>query len=110
MTSQVIFKAKLLKVDARAGEKGAMNIRLIFQSEKLDRGLEMMVPCSQPIKLDLDHQHLVELYKSFVGREIYVPVALSGMDGNIFYRTTGDGKPLMLEEKKVAEQAPVKTA
>ena len=35
-----IFKAKLLKVDARAADKGGLNIRLIFESEKLDRGLE----------------------------------------------------------------------
>ena len=42
------------------------------------------------------------LYLSFKGRDIYLPVELSTqMNGMaIFYKTTGDGKPLMLEEKK----------
>ncbi|MEN8281560.1 hypothetical protein [Acinetobacter gerneri] len=98
-----IFKAKLLKVDARAADKGGLNIRLIFESEKLDRGLEQMVPCSQPVKLDPDHHHLAEFYKCYIGKELYLPVSLSAMEGNIFYKTIGDGKPLQLEEKKTPE-------
>jgi len=35
-----IFKGKLLKVGARAGDKGTMNILLILAPEKFDRGLE----------------------------------------------------------------------
>ncbi|WP_264673669.1 hypothetical protein [Acinetobacter calcoaceticus] len=35
----------------------AQNIRLILQSEKFDRGLEEMVPCSQGVKLDEQHHH-----------------------------------------------------
>ena len=98
-----IFKGKLLKIDSRANDKNEMNIRLIFKSQKLDRGLEEMVACSQPVKLDVEHHHLLEFYKSYVGKEIYVPVALTGMDGNIFYRTSGDGRVLQLEEKKAPE-------
>ncbi|GAA5584979.1 hypothetical protein Acal01_00110 [Acinetobacter calcoaceticus] len=54
-----IFKDKLLK-DMHVLEIKAQNIHLILQSEKFDRGLEQMVPCSQAVKLDEDHHHLVE--------------------------------------------------
>lgn len=46
-----IFKGKLLKVDARAGDKGTMNIRLILASEKFDRGLEQMVHVRRQLNL-----------------------------------------------------------
>lgn len=108
--SKLIFNAKLLNIDISINDKGQPNIRLVFQSQRYDKGLGEIVPCSQNVKVIEDHHHMVELYKSFKGREIYIPIELTSMERSIFYKTTGDGKPLMLEEKKVAEQAPVKTA
>ncbi|WP_151738910.1 hypothetical protein [Acinetobacter junii] len=101
--SQLIFKAKLLDITTRVGEKGELNMRLVFKSQKFDNGLEEWVPCSQNVRVIEDHQHMKDFYLSFKGREIYLPVELSTtMSGmNIFYKTTGDGKPLQLEEKAV---------
>jgi hypothetical protein len=65
----------------------AQNIHLILQSEKFDRGLEQMVPCSQAVKLNQDH-HLVEFYKCYLNKEIFILVMLSSIGSNIFYRTT----------------------
>ena len=105
MSAQIIFKAKLLKVDVKPDPKtGSPNMRLIFKSQKLDRGLEEMVDCSQPVKVDPEHQHLIEMYKCFIQKDMYIQIGLVAVDGNIFYRTTGDGKPLLLEEKKLPEQ------
>lgn len=98
--SQLIFKAKLINVDTSVNEKG-VNIRLVFESTRYDKGLDKHVPCSQNVKIIEDHQHMVELYKSFKGREIYLPVEATPVERNIYYKTTGDGKPLMLEEKAV---------
>ncbi|MBP2603323.1 hypothetical protein [Acinetobacter calcoaceticus] len=47
-----------------------------------------MVPCSQAVKLDEDHHHLVEFYKCYLNKEIFIPVMLSSMGSNIFYRTS----------------------
>lgn len=87
----------------RVLEIKAQNICLILQSEKFDHGLEQMVLCSQAVKLDEQHHHLVEFYKCYLNKEIFIPVMLSSMDSNIFYRTSGDGKALHLEEKKAPE-------
>jgi hypothetical protein len=59
-----------------------------LQSEKFDRGLEQMVPCSQAVKLDEDHHHLVEFYKCYLNKEIFIPVMLSSMAAIFFYRKT----------------------
>lgn len=100
-----IFKGKLIKIDSKPDQKtGQINHRLIFKSQRFDRGLEEMVDCSQPVKLDLEHHHLLEFYKCYIGKEIYVPVVLSAMDANVFYRTGGDGKALQLEEKIMTTQ------
>lgn len=101
--SQLIFKAKLINVDSTTNEKG-LNMRLIFESERFDRGLEKMVPCSQNVKVIEDHHHMKDFYMSYRGREIYLPIEQSTMDRNIYYKTTGDGKPLQLEEKKAQDQ------
>jgi hypothetical protein len=101
--SQLIFKAKLINVEQSTNEKG-LNMRLIFESERFDRGLEKMVPCSQNVKVIEDHHHMKDFYMSYRGREIYLPIEQSTMDRNIYYKTTGDGKPLQLEEKKVQDQ------
>lgn len=78
-----IFKDKLLK-DMHVLEIKAQNIHLILQSEKFDRGLEQMVPCSQAVKLDEDHHHLVEFYKCYLNKEIFIPVMLSSMNSIFF--------------------------
>ncbi|MEG1400161.1 MAG: hypothetical protein RSC45_10370 [Acinetobacter sp.] len=102
--SQIIFKAKLINVDLSTNEKG-LNMRLIFASQRYDRGLEQMVPCSQNVKVIEDHHHMKDFYMSFRGREIYLPIEQSTMDRNIYYKTTGDGKPLQLEEKQAQKVA-----
>ncbi|WP_445115677.1 hypothetical protein [Acinetobacter sp. WZC-1] len=102
--SQLIFKAKLINVDLTPNEKG-LNMRLIFESERFDRGLEKMVPCSQNVKVIEDHHHMKDFYLSYRGREIYLPIEQSTMDRNIYYKTTGDGKPLQLEEKQAQKTA-----
>ena len=102
--SQIIFKAKLINVDLSTNEKG-LKMRLIFASQRYDRGLEQMVPCSQNVKVIEDHHHMKDFYMSFRGREIYLPIEQSTMDRNIYYKTTGDGKPLQLEEKQAQKVA-----
>lgn len=91
-----IFFGKLLKIEERQNDKKENVIRLIFKSQRFDRGLEEMVACSQPIKLHEDHHSNLSVFKSFIGKEIYVPVHLTAMDGNIFYRTNGVGLPLQI--------------
>lgn len=102
--SQLIFKAKLINVDVSTNEKG-LNMRLIFASQRYDRGLEQMVPCSQNVKVIEDHHHMKDFYLSYRGREIYLPIEQSTMDRNIYFKTTGDGKPLQLEEKQAQKVA-----
>jgi hypothetical protein len=102
--SQLIFKAKLLNVETGANDKGQLTMRLIFKSQRFDRGLEEWVPSSQNVKVIDDHHYLKDFYLSYRGQEIYLPIELTSMDRNIFYKTTGDGKPLMLEVKKVDQQ------
>ena len=111
MSALIIFKAKLLNVETGVDQKtAALTMRLVFASQRYDKGLDQIVPCSQNVKVIEDHHHMKDFYLSFKGREIYLPIEMTPVERNIFYKTTGDGKPLMLEEKKVAEQAPAKTA
>ncbi len=100
--SQIIFKAKLLNVDLTTNEKG-LNMRLIFESKRYDKGLDQWVPCSQNVKVVEDHHHMKDFYLSYKGREIYLPIEMAAMDRNIFYKTSGDGKPLQVEEKKATD-------
>lgn len=102
--SQIIFKAKLINLEQTVNDKG-LNMRLIFESQRYDRGLEQMVPCSQNVKVIEDHHHMKDFYLSYRGREIYLPIEQSTMDRNIYYKTTGDGKPLQLEEKQAQKVA-----
>lgn len=104
--SQIIFKAKLLNVDQSVNDKG-LNMRLIFESERFDKGLNQMVPCSQNVKVIEDHHHMKDFYMSYRGREIYLPIEMTAMERNIFYKTTGDGKPLQIAETK--EQKPLES-
>lgn len=110
MSAQIIFKAKLLKVEVKPDPKTAQpNMRLIFKSQKFDRGLEEMVDCSQPIKVDPEHHHMLEYYKCYLNKEIYLQVGLVAVDGNVYYRTSGDGKVLNLVEEKKAQELGAKT-
>ena len=102
--SQFIFKAKLLNVDVSVNEKG-VNMRLIVESQRYDKGLDKIVECSQNVKVIEDHHHMKEFYMSYKGREIYLPIEMTSVERNIFYKTTGDGKPLMLVEQQVAKTA-----
>ncbi|MFW2083028.1 hypothetical protein ACNPQK_18950 [Acinetobacter guillouiae] len=104
--SQLIFKAKLLNVDTGVNDKGQLTMRLIFESQKFDKGLQQWVPASQNVRVIEDHHHMKDFYLSYKGREIYLPIEQSTtMNGmGIFYKTTGDGKPLQLEEKKAQDQ------
>lgn len=111
MTAQIIFKAKLLKVEVKPDPKTAQpNIRLIFKSQKFDRGLEQMVDCSQPIKVDPEHHYMLEYYNCYQNKEIYLQVGLVAVDGNVYYRTSGDGKVLNLVEEKKPIDTNLKTA
>ncbi|WP_180114659.1 hypothetical protein [Acinetobacter sp. YH12063] len=100
--SKLIFQAKLLNVET-GSKDGQLTMRLIFASERYDKGLDQIVPCSQNVKVVEDHHHMKDFYTSFKGREIFLPIEQSTMDRNIYYRTTGDGKPLMLLEQKPVE-------
>lgn len=101
--SKLIFNAKLLNVET-GNKDGQLTMRLIFASERYDKGLDQIVPCSQNVKVIEDHHHMKDFYTSFKGREIFLPIEQSTMDRNIYYRTTGDGKPLMLVEEKTAQK------
>ena len=105
MSAQIIFKAKLLNVETGVDQKtAALTMRLVFASQRYDKGLDQIVPCSQNVKVIEDHHHMKDFYLSFKGREIYLPIEMTPVERNIFYKTTGDGKPIMLEEKKAGVQ------
>ena len=96
--SQFLFKAKLLNVDSSTNEKG-VTWRLIFESQRYDKGLDQWVPCSQNVKIIDDHVHLLDHYRSYRNREIFLPVELTPVERNVYLKTTGDGKPLNLVER-----------
>lgn len=101
-----LVRAKLLKIETKKDQKtGLDNHRLIFSSERFDAGLEQMVPCSLPVKFHEDHFYLLEAYRGFVGRVVAVQVSMSTMDRNIYYKTTGEGKPLDLQERQPTVKA-----
>lgn len=111
MSALIIFKAKLLNVETGVDQKtAALTMRLVFASQRYDKGLDQIVPCSQNVKVIEDHHHMKDFYLSFKGREIYLPIEMTPVERNIFYKTTGDGKPLSLEVKKPSDQAITKTA
>ena len=106
MSARIIFKAKLLNVETGVDQKtAALTMRLVFASQRYDKGLDQIVPCSQNVKVIEDHHHMKDFYLSFKGREIYLPIEMTPVERNIFYKTTGDGKPLMLEEKQISASA-----
>ena len=83
----------------------ALTMRLVFASQRYDKGLDQIVPCSQNVKVIEDHHHMKDFYLSFKGREIYLPIELTAVERNVYYKTTADGKPLMLEEKQLQKTA-----
>ena len=104
--SILIFKAKLVQVQNSPDQKtGLPKIRLVFASQRFDKGLDEIVPVSQPVTLIEGHHHLREFYLTQVNKEIYLPIEESTMmhGMNIFYKTTGDGRPLNLDEKKAPD-------
>jgi hypothetical protein len=103
--SQIIFKAKLLNVETGVNDKGQLTMRLVFKSQRFDKGLEEWVACSQNVKVIDDHHHIKDFYLSYRGREIYLPIELTAVERNVYYKTTADGKPLMLEEKQLQKTA-----
>lgn len=105
------FQAQLIKVDSKPDQKtGRINHRLIFKSQRFDRGLEEMVDCSQAIKLEEDHFYLLDTYLNYRGRDLCIPIALMAVDGNVYLKTAQDGKPRDLSEKTVTNATTVKTA
>ena len=101
--SKFIFNAKLLQVETSVDQKtGLPKIRLVFAHTRFDKGLNQVVPVSQNVTLNDGHHHLIENYKSLIGREIYVPVEMSTMMNGmqIFYKTAHDGRPLNLVDNK----------
>ena len=98
--SKIIFKAKLLNVETGVTDKGQLTMRLIFKSQRFDRGLDEWVPSSQNVKVIEDHHHMKDFYLSYRGREIYLPIEMTPVERNIYYKTTGDGKPLQITEQK----------
>ena len=99
------FQAKLLKADSKPDQKtGRITHRLIFKSQRFDRGLEEMVDCSQPIKLEEEHHHLLDTYLNYRGRDLCIPIALTAVDGNVYFKTAQDGKPRDLLEKLSVNQ------
>ena len=111
--SKFIFNAKLLQVQSSSDQKsGLPKIRLVFAHSRFDKGLDQVVPVSQNVTLNDGHHHLIENYKSLIGREIYVPVEMSSMMNGmqIFYKTTDDGRPLNLLDPSYESKLPaVKT-
>lgn len=85
------FQAKLLKIDSKPDQQGVLQHRLIFESTRYDRGLEMDVPVSQPVKLHEDDHKYLSVFHTLVGKEIAVPVSMTAMDRNIYYKTMGAG-------------------
>ena len=101
--SKFIFNAKLLQVETSVDQKtGLPKIRLVFASQRFDKGLDQIVPVSQNVTLIEGHHHLVPTFNALKGKEIYLPIEMSTMMNGmqIFYKTAHDGRPLSLVENK----------
>lgn len=46
---------------------------------------------------------LSEYFLVSEGKKVHLLFEMTAVDRNIFYKTTGDGKPLQVEEKKATE-------
>ena len=101
--SKFIFNAKLLQVQSSADQNtGLPKVRLVFASQRFDKGLDEIVPVSQNVTLIDGHHHLVPTFEALKGKEIYLPIEMSTMMNGmqIFYKTAHDGRPLSLVENK----------
>ena len=85
------FQAKLLKIDSKPDTQGVLQHRLVFESEHYDRGLDRFVPSSQAVKLHEDDHKYLNVFHTLVNKEIAVPVTMTAMDRNIYYKTMGTG-------------------
>ncbi|MBF7691715.1 hypothetical protein I2F30_13425 [Acinetobacter sp. SCC474] len=99
-----LVKAKLIKVESKPDAKtGLMVHRLIFKDKHFDRGLEEWVPSSLPVKLSPEHHDLLLNYQRLQGQEIAVEVDVTPVDRNVYFRTSGQGIPMILKEVTTAE-------
>lgn len=89
----LFIHAKLLKIDSKPDMKNPqiMTHRLVFKSERYDAGLDSMVACSLAVKVHEDHVYHLPVYQKFIGSVCAVPVSISTMDRNVFYKTAYDG-------------------
>lgn len=97
--SVILVFGELLKVESKLNDDKEMVHRMFFKTMVYDNGLEEEVPKSIGVKLTPEHIDLLDEYKSKVGKIIAVPVVFSSMNGNTYYRTSGDGKMLNLVEQ-----------
>ena len=107
--SKFIFNAKLLQVETSVDQKtGLPKIRLVFASQRYDKGLDQIVPVSQNVTLIDGHHHLVPTFEALKGKEIYLPIEMSTMMNGmqIFYKTAHDGRPLNLVDNKNEKSIP----
>ena len=107
--SKFIFNAILLQVETSVDQKtGLPKIRLVFASQRYDKGLDQIVPVSQNVTLIDGHHHLVPTFEALKGKEIYLPIEMSTMMNGmqIFYKTTDDGRPLNLVNQSYESKLP----
>jgi hypothetical protein len=107
--SKFIFNAKLLQVQTSVDQNtGLPKIRLVFASQRYDKGLEQIVPVSQNVTLIDGHHHLVPIFEALKGKEIFLPIEMSTMMNGmqIFYKTVHDGRPLNLVDNKNEKSIP----
>lgn len=98
--SQLIIFGELLKIDSSVNDKKELVHRMYFKVMEYDKGLEEEVPKSIAVKLSPEHNELHSEYSSHVGKVISVPVAFTAVNGDVYYRTSGDGKMLNLVQDK----------
>ena len=107
--SKYIFNAKLLQVETSVDQKtGLPKIRLVFASQRYDKGYDQILPVSQNVTLIDGHHHLVPTFEALKGKEIYLPIEMSTMMNGmqIFYKTVHDGRPLNLVDNKNEKSIP----
>lgn len=97
--SQLLIHGELLKIESSVTDKKETVHRMYFKVMEYDKGLEEEVPKSIGVKLVPEHHEFLDEYKTKVGKTISVPVVFSAVNGDVYYRTAGDGKMLNLVEQ-----------
>lgn len=100
--SQLIIYGELLKIDSSVNDKKELVHRMYFKVMEYDKGLEEEVPKSIGVKLMPEHNDLHAEYNAKVGKVIAVPIAFTAVNGDVYYRTSGNGKMLNLVEQSVS--------